>query len=196
MDSDDLSDLQKLITTLESSDSVSYILDSDMRFAHCNPAWDEFASRNGAPQLNHRRMIGKPLLPAIPTVLTPFYLRVLDEVRRTGLIWQYVYECSSPERYRKFRMRVHRVNGDWWMVSNALVFEEEHQASAAASDAIYRDSNGLINMCSHCRCTRRVDRPTQWDFVPQYLRTAQAMTVSHGICPICRAYFYPPRDKL
>src|SRR5262252_1899672 len=190
------SDLQNLITTLENSDLVSYILDSDLRFAYCNPAWDEFASENGAPQLNHLRVVGTQLMPSIPLVLTPFYLRVFEEVRNSGLIWQYVYECSSPDRFRKFRMRVHQVNGDWWLVSNALVVEEGHHATAAASDAIYRGSNGLINMCSHCRCTQRTDKPTQWDFVPQYLvRTSQALTVSHGICPICYAYFYPPNGQ-
>jgi len=93
-------------------------------------------------------------------------------------------------------MRVHQVNGDWWMVSNALVVEEGHKNTADVNDRIYRDNNGHITMCSHCRCSQRVDKPTQWDFVPQYLvRAAQAMTVSHGICPICYAYFYPAKGS-
>ena len=42
------------------------------------------------------------------------------------------------------------------------------------------------------RCSRRVDSPDQWDFVPEYVqpRLGSAVKVSHGLCPVCRAYFY------
>ena len=54
------------------------------------------------------------------------------------------------------------------------------------------DANGFVSICAHCRCAKRVDNPDQWDFVPQYLQLRPESTpkVSHGLCPVCRAYFY------
>jgi hypothetical protein len=185
-------EFRELVGTLKAATAVSYVLDSNLRFVYCSPAWDKFAQENGAPELAGDAVIGSQLFPVIPDVLRRFYTRMFDEVQRSGLVWQHVYECSSPQRFRKFRMRVHLLNSSWLMVSNALLVEEAHRREASAHDAAYRNDGGLIIMCAHCRCSQRTDEPGHWDFVPAYLEVQSlSLGVSHGICPVCRAYFYP-----
>jgi hypothetical protein len=77
------------------------------------------------------------------------------------------------------------------VVTNALVVERPHASTATDDPDRYVDRDGLITMCSHCRCSRRVDSLDHWDFVPEYLQPLEpAVRVSHGLCPVCRAYFY------
>ena len=44
-------------------------------------------------------------------------------------------------------------------------------------------------MCAHCRHTRSADDPQRWDWVPQYVAEPRTR-ISHGICPLCLAYYY------
>jgi len=77
-------------------------------------------------------------------------------------------------------------------VTNPLIYESAHRNVARADSSLYLQPDGLITMCAHCRCSRRVDLPDQWDFVPDYfqLKGQASLIVSHGFCPICHAYFY------
>ena len=190
-------EFHELVGSLKAAAAVSYVLDSNIQFVYCNPAWDKFARENGGPELLGDAVIGSQLFPVIPDVLRSFYTRMFDEVQRSGLVWQHVYECSSPQRFRKFRMRVHLLNSNWLMVSNALLVEEAHCREAPAHDAAYRNDKGLITMCAHCRCSQRTDGPGRWDFVPAHLEVRPlSFGVSHGICSVCRAYFYPRHKNL
>lgn len=178
---------------LERNPAVSYILDSGYRFVHCNPAWDNFATMNGAPRLTGESVIGSSIFEAIPDVLKNFYSEAFTRARRRGL-WEVSYECSSPDQFRKYRMRVHALkNRAWLLVTNPLVYESAHRNVAVADSKLYLQANGLVLMCSHCRCSQRVNLPDQWDFVPDYLRLEgqASLIVSHGFCPVCYAYFYP-----
>lgn len=69
--------LGRIIQALERSLAVSYILDSGYRVIHCNPAWDNFAVRNGAPGLTGENVIGPNIFEAIPTVLKNFFFRCI-----------------------------------------------------------------------------------------------------------------------
>ena len=120
--------------------------------------------------------------------------RCFRNVLSTGRAWGHSYECSSPTLFRMFRMRIHLLKPqNWFVVTNALTVERSHARMAAADPNAYVDANGLITICAHCRCSKRVDSPDQCDFVPEYLqpRLESAVKVSHGLCPVCRAYFYP-----
>jgi len=184
--------LFRLFQALEGSAAISYILDSQYRLLHCNPAWDDFAISNGAPQLEGEQVIGSVVFEAIPEVLKTFCTDAFAKALIDG-VWEVRYECSSPSLFRKYRMRVHSLTSrGMYMVTNALIHEGPHRDMVEPDSRKYVQSNGLITMCAHCRCSRRVDAPNQWDFVSEYLHLKgyDSLMVSHGICPICHACFY------
>jgi hypothetical protein len=185
--------LSRIMQALQRSAAVSYILDSQFRIMYCNPAWNRFARSNGAPQLTSEGVVGSDLFDSIPEVLRAVYADAFREVLNTGRVWEHSYECSSPSLFRTFRMRIHLLKPqNWFVVTNALTVERSHARTATADPNGYVDANGFITNCAHCRCSKRVDSPDQWDFVPEYIqpRLASAVKVSHGLCPVCRAYFY------
>lgn len=184
----------RLKETVDSSPSVSYILDSELHIQHCNPAWDKFARENGAPHVIVGNMVGRALVDFIPDVLRPAYSAAFSQVLTTGNVWEKCYECSSPDLYRLFRMRIHLLRPEnWYLVTNSLVIEEPHDRAAEAVPHIYLDAHSRVTLCVHCRCSRRLDTPNVWDFVPEYLGfgLGPPVNVSDGLCPVCRAYFYP-----
>lgn len=181
---------QDVLKALEALESVTYVLDSDLRLVYCNLAWDKFALENGGETALSAKVLGLRLFDAIPDVLRPFYSRIFNQVLTTGLVWQHVYECSSSQMFRKFRMRIHPFKSEWILVTNALVVEAAHDQPAVA-DAVYRNGDNLIVMCAHCRCSQRADIPNLWDFVPSHLDVnPHLLGVSNGICPVCRSYFF------
>ena len=177
----------------QESGDVCYLLDADRRFIYCNPAWDRFAEANGAPRLTGGAVLGTDLFAAIPGVLSDVYTRAFKNAGATGRVWSKLYQCSSAEAFRRFRMRIHPVKSlGWFLVSNTLVVERPHRNGADAADTTYF-SGGVVTMCAHCRSVRRAVLPEVWDFVPAYLRFRgrDRLKVSHGLCPICAAHFYP-----
>lgn len=186
--------LSRVMEVLDRSPAVSYILDSEFRIMYCNPAWNRFAQSNGAPELTSEAVVGFDLFDSIPDVLRVVYSVAFQHVFNTGTVWEKLYECSSPTLFRSFRMRIHLLKPqNWFVVTNALVVERPHARTVPNDPNQYVDRNGLITMCAHCRCSRRVDSPDHWDFVPEHLETKpqSTMKMSHGLCPFCRAYFYP-----
>ena len=184
-------DLVAAIDTVEQSPQVSFILDASLRLAYRNQAWNRFAQDNGAPELAEAGVIGTDLRSVIGNDLRPFYLHAFETVAREKTVWQCFYECSSPDVFRKFQMRVHPLaRSGWYLVINNLVNEHPHSAPIVGGLHDYVNSDGMITICMHCRCSRRATPPERWDFVPAYLdRTLTHVT--HGLCPLCLEYFYP-----
>ena len=185
--------LSRIMHALDRSPAISYILDSQFRIMYCNPAWNRFARSNGAPRLAGELVLGSDLFDAIPDALKPAYSDAFRQVLSTGLVWEQSYECSSPTLFRVYRMRIHPLKPRaWFVVTNTLVVERPHARTATADANTYVDVNGFVTVCAHCRCSKRVDNPDQWDFVPEHLKLRLESTprVSHGLCPVCRAYFY------
>ena len=113
--------LSRIMEVLQKSAANSYILDSQCRFIHCNPAWDRFAKSNGAPQLTSEAVVGSNLLDAIPDSLRAVYSAAFQEVLSTGLVWDNCIECSSPTLFRTFRMRIHLLKPqNWFLVTHCL----------------------------------------------------------------------------
>ena len=188
--------LSRIMQALHRTSAVAYMLNSEFRIIYFNPAWKRFAEGNGAPQLTSQSVIGSDLFDVIPEVLRSFYSDAFREVMATGRVWEKSYECSSPTLFRMFRMRIHLVKPqNWFVVTNSLLVERSHtRMMFSANSNEYMDANGFITVCAHCRCSRRTNNPDQWDFVPEYLEPAlnYAARFSHGLCPVCHAYFYPP----
>jgi len=185
--------LFRLIQQLEATPAVSYIVDAQWRFVYVNPAWSSFARANGTPHLAGDVVIGANLFEVIPDVLRPVYYNAFEKARKER-VWERQYECSSPAEFRKYRMRIHFLeNRSWFLITNTLVFKRRHSGNTRKADRDTYQGDGVIVMCAHCRCSRRIDRPMQWDFVPQYLRLKgkALLKVSQGLCPICQIYFYP-----
>jgi len=182
---------RRIVSVLDRAPAISYVLDSELRFIYCNPAWDRFALENGAPELAEGSAIGTELFTVVPEVLTQFYSRIFEEVRRNKLVWSHVYECSSPEQFRSFRMLIHLLASQCLLVTNTLVVERPHEVIVEGNADVYV-ARGIVCMCAHCRCSQRRDKPEQWDFVPEHFKI-RPPGVSHGLCPVCRAYFYPSK---
>lgn len=196
-DSLDMPELEDWIQDLEHSRDVLYVLDRDLRILYCNQAWDDFAAQNEGQKLIRTSILGQSILQAIAAPLQEFYATVFQYVRENGQPFELEYECSSPELFRVFHMRVLPVQGSQRLLMiNSLAVEQPHgldRPAQPADHARYTDEYGFVHMCSHCRHTRRVE-DNHWDWVPSYLNQPPA-PVSHGLCPACMVYFYPDQWK-
>lgn len=129
----------------------------------------------------------------IPGPLQDFYAGAFERVRQTGATWTHDYECSSPEVFRKFQMRV---SPAWpndrdapLVIVNSVLLEAPHtRLGYEALEEVYRDVQQIVTMCCHCRRTRRPST-NLWDWVPQFVRGMPAR-VSHGLCESCIALHY------
>jgi hypothetical protein len=151
------------LSTLEASEDVCCQLNGDLRITYCNPAWDRFAlANNGGLALSHR-VVGSMIMDFVPSELIEFYSAVFAKAR--DAVVGFDYECSSPELYRTFQMQILPVEPAGYTVINALRVEErmEEKRPAVALGPEYVNDAGIVTVCSH---------------------------ISHGLCPICRAYFY------
>src|SRR5262245_8228192 len=97
------SPLLRVLEAIEKSPTVSFLLDAERRLVYTNPAWDEFATSNGAPELSGEALVGLQLFDVIPNVLKPVYAAAFDQVQSDGRTWEHLYECSSPDQFRQFR---------------------------------------------------------------------------------------------
>lgn len=181
--------LVETFTALAASDNVSYILSNDLFIQNTNSAWDQFAIENGGEQILATWGRGASLLAAIPEPLRPFFVDGFARACSTGERWEHDYECSSPERYRQFRMIVFPF-AEGFVVTHALRAEHAHDRETRGPAEAYVHQ-GLITMCAHCRRVRTPPRARErWDWVPVYVARPQSR-VSHGLCPPCAEYYYP-----
>jgi hypothetical protein len=89
-------------------------------------------------------------------------------------------------------MQVFRCEGDGLLVAHSLSQETSHtQPSSPPIESLYRDDQGVLCQCGHCRRVRRAGHDSaQWDWVPDYVAQPPADT-SHGLCPLCTQYYFP-----
>jgi hypothetical protein len=183
---------------LDQSPLICYVLDTSRRVVYCNLAWDRFAIDNAAPDLAGAGALGADINRVIGEDLRPFYRRAFEQATQSETVWECLYECSSPQLFRKFRMRIHPLApAGWHLITNARVIERPHHRPVTVGLEDYVNSNAQITVCSHCRCSRRAvpPEPEQWDFVPTHLERHMG-NVSHGLCRVCLDYFYPePHDS-
>lgn len=184
------------VKDLEADSAIIYLLQPDLRIIYCNKAWDRFAeNNNGGPGLIRSAILGTRILDVIPEPLKSYYANAFAQVKKEGRPWEDDYECSSPELYRLFRMRMLPLADSYVFVENSLRIERPHDLESHAmpgNAGLYLNEHGILTMCSHCRRTRRIgmaEGPV-WDWVPSFLVDPPGR-VSHGLCPNCRAYFYP-----
>jgi len=183
------------LASLEADRSIIYMLAPDLRIVYCNKAWDEFANSNGGLGLHREAVLGKSVLEVIPEPLKPFLESGFAQAQQRLRPWEHDYECSSPELFRLYHMRVLPLANSYLLVENSLRVERAHgseRPAMAPEPASYLSEEGILTMCGHCRRTRRIKTGGVpiWDWVPSFLANPPGL-VSHGLCQNCRAYFYP-----
>lgn len=179
---------KELLDSVQGSDDVAYLLSSDFRILSVNEGFWRFAQANGAIGL--AESLGRQsIFVGVPQPLRDFYIGGFERARATGKPWEHEYECSSPERFRRFHMTVYWVEQDKYVVVHSRRIESAHsRLECAPSDARYvRD--GVIKMCSHCRRVENPEGHESWDWVPDYVRQPTPR-ISHGLCPPCGAFYW------
>jgi hypothetical protein len=89
---------------------VIYLLDDELRFVDCNPAWETFAADNGGRGISRQEVRGRLILDFVPDVLRKFYVHKYWFARRAEGQTHFDYDCSSPEKIRLFRMTMMAVD--------------------------------------------------------------------------------------
>lgn len=178
-------------SALEAEASVVFCLDADLTITYCNPAWDRFARENGGPGLCRPGPIGRLLLDFIDGPDRDYFERLFHRLLLQSEPWERDFECCSGTTFRKFRQRVFPTRQTRGLaVINTLCIERPHdRASCPPLEEVYRDSRGMIVMCSGCRRTRRNLADEIWDWVPAFVHTIPAAT-SHGLCRPCWELYY------
>ena len=172
---------------IEQDPSVIFVLDREYRLRWCNAAWDRFARENNGEELLRDLIVGRSVFDFISGVLTDHYREAFRRTLERGVIWKQDYECSSSHVHRQFSMCIYPVDGELLIV-NSLVANEPHGRHALLSfEAHYRDSNGLLVMCSNCRRTK-IGSVERWDWVPDFVDTPPNQ-VTHGLCQPCYEYY-------
>jgi hypothetical protein len=177
---------------LEGSPYACFVLTESLDIAYCNAAWDRFALQNGgADRVLAAQIVSRNLLDFIAPELKDYHAGLFAQARSLGRAVSHDYECSSPSVFRQFRMQIYPLlAGRGFTVINSLTVERPHNRLVwEPSEAVYRNSNGLIRMCANCRRTNRAGHPDIWDWVPAYLERTRR-DVTHGLCPVCAEYYY------
>lgn len=179
-----------VVAALEAEPCSAYVLASDLTLMHVNAAWSTFARSNGAPTLaDSWRSLGPIQCSIDPPQLQEFFAARLQSALSRNRIWSHTYECSSPQVYRKFHMRVQPgPNREGIVVVHSLVAESP--LVRPAPDSLIReftDARGLIVNCAACGRTRRPGLTDVWEWVPGL--DAES-SISTGICAICSVQEY------
>jgi hypothetical protein len=185
--------------TLESDSHCIYALSADLRFIYFNQAWFDFAKLNGGAHAIDRYGLGSSFTEALPPVVRSFYLDAFAQVQSTGVAWHHDYECSAADVFRLYHQTAYALpDRQGLLVVNSLRAEHrpisDLRASSDPNECNYRsDATGLITQCVNCRRVQRSDAPSQWDWVPAWVRDMPS-NITSGLCAICHGYYWR-RDR-
>ena len=181
-----------LFAALEAERASACLLGLDLSVQYVNEAWRRFARENGAPELGGSWRSAGPITRFFDRPMRELFEARLARVLTRNQAWSYLYECSSPDVYRKFNMRVAStaLRDGLIVVHSRVVDVAPDTVDEALGDLvrIYTDERSLLVQCSGCS---RVHHPSEssWDWAPG-LVTAERENVSHGICPTCDFQYY------
>lgn len=185
---------------IDGSHDVVFGMWPDFRLAYFNQGWVAFAQANGAPPLlTSPDYLGVSVLDICGEALRPMYETWFSAGLATGRDQlhrpQRQYECSSTIAYRNFAMTLYPLgDGQGLLAVNTLIHQGPHgeqKGPAFAPDpTLYRDANGIVRQCSHCRKVQRAAAEDRWDWVPSWVDASPTRT-SHGMCPLCFDFYFP-----
>ena len=185
------------IAGLRGHSGVVYGVWPDFRLAYVNPAWFQFARANGGePRISKHWRLGTPIIDAMTSPVREFYQARYGNALRTRSVWSHEYECSSDTLYRLLHQTVYPLGaGEGLLIVNSVRIERAHdpqeRSARQADEAIYRDTQGLVHQCAHCRRVKNLLELERWDWVPDWVKAAP-QPVNHRLCPVCIAHYYAP----
>lgn len=176
--------------------SLVYGLWPDLRLAYVNGAWARFANENGgAPFLTGEEILGTYVLDSVAPALRPFFCDYYARVLRERRPWVYAFECPSAELHRDFYLKTYPLSQSRGLLAvSSLRLETPHARPASEPlEYVYRDKDGILHQCMHCRRIRRGADESTWDWVPAWV-AQQPVDTSHGLCAACFGYYYGPEN--
>ena len=187
-------DATGLLEELQASAQVAYTGNAHAEVVHLSLGYRAAAQQSGGPGFMERWGSGANLLQAVDVSLRPFY-QALHARALAGAVLNHEYQCPTPERDRRFRLRLLPVvRGQLVAYEHTLVVDRELEGALVLSDEeirrVYADASGSIRQCAQCRKVRRQTDPRQWDWVPALL-AASPYDISYTLCLLCLAYYYP-----
>jgi len=181
--------------SLLDADETIYGMWPDFRLAFVNVGWMSFAELNGGiPNITTDWSLGRRVTDAIAEPLRPFFETNYEKCLREKRPWEHVYECSSAKLYRKFHMMTFPLGeSEGFLVINSLRHAEAHRrVELPPIEDLYRNAQGIVVQCCHCRRVRRVGSDQTWDWVPDWVST-QPSNTSHSLCEPCVGFHYSPQ---
>jgi hypothetical protein len=178
---------------LDASEDTIYAIRNDLTLVYVNRGWSLFAAHNGGePEISTRWPMGQSIQNAIPDILRPFFSEHFSRCLETRCPWHHQYQCSSPETYREFMMTTYPLGDrNGLLIVNSLLKQTPHnRISHLPLEDEYRNKDGIIIQCVHCRRVQRGDNELSWDWIPDWLSTFPENT-SHGLCDPCYGFYYP-----
>jgi hypothetical protein len=185
--------------SLNSSHSTVYGLDAEFKLSYLNPAWFKFAEENGGDLFAiDEWSLGKNVFDSIPPTLESYYkelfVSVWNEKRPLFKPKQSVYECSSPELYRRFSMHLYPFGKAGLLVVHSLLVEESHdptpgERTDSFKEEDYVSKKGVVEQCANCRRVRNLKDQERWDWIPMWIKEP-CKNISHGICSPCLHHYY------
>ena len=165
----------------------TYRIDAEDLITYVNPEWLTFATENGAPDLDERRVVGKPLWPFIAGAeLLDLYRLVVKKVRSDSAVICFSYRCDAPQ-LRRYMEIVLRPWGLCGVEFNSRCARLETRPAVPLLMPTAARSDQLVRMCSWCN---RIATP-EWLEVEEAIRQLRLFEkhplpqITHGICDDC-----------
>lgn len=155
-----------------------------------NRAWHDVARRHG---ISPRFGPGSSYFDGIAPPLRDFFEERSKNALLTGQPFEQIYECSSDDTFRIYRLRVLPFGSEGLLFEHSLVVESPHHNGDIADERPYLGAHGIIVQCSNCKRVRREEAEgAAWDWVRPWGALSPPNT-SHGLCPVCVGYYWGAR---
>ncbi|HAT09301.1 MAG TPA: hypothetical protein DCS97_01595 [Planctomycetes bacterium] len=184
-----------LAAALESSDSILYRVDADLRILTVSDGYRRFAEHNAPLGFLARWGEGCDVLGAIDDPQRDFYHRMYRHALE-GHIAENDYECHGLRRWRLFRMRIISLEpGEGCLVEHAQIIDRELVGALDLDPEEirdrYQDEFGVIMQCASCRKTHLARGWDRWDWVSDLVAQPWP-NVRYRTCPTCIAHLRAP----
>ena len=179
------------LESIQKSDDITCIVDSNMAIRAYNNAWMAFPKNNNASKVLAKFSIGSIITEAgvepIKSYIQNGYYKALNE----NILFEFTYECSSDSVFRLFHQTAYPLlNAEGLVISHHLAKERKHTEKEHEFNKQFFNQNGLITQCQNCRKIRDPENANRWLWVPSLVKSP-IPKISHGICDRCLEHYYP-----